>query len=62
MYYLEPKCLYRGEYKQIQLRVLSPSRLWECMNGVLRVWRSLSGSLCPTSPFIVQGEAQVYRV
>jgi len=35
IYYLAPKCLYRGGYKRIQLRVLSPSRLWECMNGVL---------------------------
>ena len=35
MYYLAPKCLYRGEYKRIQLRVLSPSRMWEHMNGFL---------------------------
>ena len=25
MYYLAPKCLYKGGYKQIQLRMLSPS-------------------------------------
>ena len=35
VYYLAPKCLYMGEYKWIKLRVLSPSWLWECVNGVL---------------------------
>jgi len=45
MYYLAPKCLYRGEYKQIQLRVLSPSRLGECMNDVLCALYPMSSML-----------------
>ena len=28
LYYLAPKCLYRGEYKWMWPRVLSPSRWW----------------------------------
>ena len=37
LYYFAPKCLYRGEYKRIRLRVLTPSRLWECKNDVLHM-------------------------
>ena len=42
LYYLAPKCLYRGEYKWMWLRVLSPSRWW-CVGRILRVvcWISL---------------------
>ena len=60
MYYLAPKCLYRGEYKRILPRVLSPSKVRGCMSGVLRIVSHLC--LPPASPFIVQGEAQGYRV
>ena len=34
MYYLAPKCLYRGEYKRMLLRVLNPSWLWWCATCV----------------------------
>jgi len=38
LYYLAPKCLYRGEYKWMRPRVLSPCRWWWlCKNCVLFV-------------------------
>ena len=61
VYYLAPKCLYKGEYKWIQLRVLSPSWLRECMNGVLRML-FLYLVLSPASPFIVPRGGLGYRV
>jgi len=36
LYYLAPKCLYRGEYKRVWMCVLSPSGVvW--VSGVLRI-------------------------
>jgi len=64
LYYLAPKCLYRGEYKKDSMRVLSLSAEKRCMQVVFfvsYVVRCLS-SLASASPFIVQGEAQGYRV
>jgi len=61
VYYLAPKCLFRGEYKWIQLRVLSPSWLWESVNGVLRMffsWLVLSLAY----PFIVPRGGLGYKV
>ena len=58
------KCLYRGEYKKDSMRVLSLSAEKRCMQVVFfvsYVVRCLS-SLASASPFIVQGEAQGYRV
>jgi len=35
-YYVAPKCLYRGEYKPVSLKILSP-RWKRCMVVILRV-------------------------
>ena len=61
LYYLAPNCLYRGEYKWMWLRVLSPSRWWWYENCVLYLfWVSRVSS--PTSPFIVPRGGLGYRV
>jgi len=47
LYYLAPKCLYRGEYKWMWPRVLSPSRWW-WVNRILRVvFYECARSQCP---------------
>ena len=59
LYYLAPKCLYRGEYKKDLMRVLSPRR--GVVSAIIVLCILLAFSSASASPFIVQGEAQGYR-
>ena len=59
LYYLAPKCLYRGEYKKDLMRVLSPRH--GVVYAIIILCILLAFSSASASSFIVQGEAQGYR-